>query len=435
MRLFKENKGVALMLVLSAITVLTMMGVEFAYNTSVFHNLAQNEADRLKAYYLAKSAYNFMRLELKFNQTFQQVVRSQNLGQYLGQNANLPLCQQFPLSTGLIRTVFVEGAMPGMEGAEGEEEGGEVDEAIEEMRRDTSIAQERQAEEFLSFDGDFDGECADEGTKININALASLSREQDAEGVASPFDRYKQFLFRFMSEPKFEMLFEKAGVRVLDVVNNMGDWVDSNGEADDFEGRSSGLEISLYQRAGVPYQVRNGKLVTLMEAYLIDGVVDDWFDPMMNYFTIYSGAGVNVCTAPEEVVEGVIRAYIDANPGLPPLRLEDPEEMGNLLSAVAEACASGKSGDDMKNELNTAISAAMGQMTAAGGETAAAIQVPFGSLINLDSGVFSLTLGGQVGEIVVRIKTVIDTTGSSSSGGSASSVDPSKWRILYWRVY
>ncbi|MFA5186478.1 MAG: hypothetical protein WC551_08385, partial [Patescibacteria group bacterium] len=127
--------------------------------------------------------------------------------------------------------------------------------------------------------------------------------------------------------------------------------------------------------------------------------------------------------------------YIDANPGLPPLRLEDPEEMGNLLSAVAEACASGKSGDDMKNELNTAISAAMGQMTAAGGETAAAIQVPFGSLINLDSGVFSLTLGGQVGEIVVRIKTVIDTTGSSSSGGSASSVDPSKWRILYWRVY
>ncbi|MBN1282440.1 MAG: general secretion pathway protein GspK [Proteobacteria bacterium] len=419
MRLIGNRKGVALMLVLSAITVLTMVGVEFAYNTSVYYNLVQNEADRLKAYYLARSAYNFMRLELKFNQTFQQVVKSQNLGQYLGANAQLPLCQQFPLSTGLIRAVFIEGAIPGMDG----EEEGEASEAIEEMRRDASISQGKQAEEFLSFDGDFDGECEDEGTKIDLNGFFGLSKESSSDGLPSPFDRYKQFLYRFMSEPRFGLLFESAGVRVLDVVNSIGDWVDADAQADDFEGRSAGAEISRYESAQVPYQIRNGKLVTLMEAYLIDGVVDDWFGPMMDYFTIYGGAGVNVCTASEEVVQGVIRAYLDANPEIPPMRLEDPAEMERLLSAIAEACASGKSGDDLKNEMNTAMAAAVGELS--GGQTGATVQVPFASFVSTESKVFSLKLGGQVGEITVRIKAVVDTSGG----------EPSKWRLLYWRVY
>jgi len=427
MRILRDRRGVALMLVLSAITVLTMVGVEFAYNTSVYHNLAQNEADRLKAYYLAKSAYNFMKLELKFNQFFKQITASQNLGEFLGANANLPLCQQFPISTGLIRAVFIEGAIPGMEG--GGEEAAAANEALEEMQKDTSISDQKQAQEFLSFEGDFDGECVDEGTKINLNALAGLSTDPGADGTPSAYDRYKQFLFRFMSAPKFEPLFEASGVRVLDVVNNIGDWVDTNGEMNDFEGRSAGAEVSLYQRAQVPYQVRNGKLVTLMEMYLIDGVVDDWFSPMMDYFTIYSGAGVNVCTASEDIVEGVIRAFVDANPGLPPVRLEDQEEMDKLLTAVAEACASGKTGEEMKTQLNSAISSAMGQLTQGGTgtetETGATIVVPFGSFVSTDSNVFSLKLGGQVGDITVYIKAVIDATGT----------DVRKWRILYWRVY
>ena len=44
MHLLKNKKGVAIMLVLAAISVLTAMGVEFAYNTNVYHNLAQSQA-------------------------------------------------------------------------------------------------------------------------------------------------------------------------------------------------------------------------------------------------------------------------------------------------------------------------------------------------------------------------------------------------------
>ncbi len=419
------------MLVLSAISVLTAMGVEFAYNTSVYYNLAQNERDRLKAYYLAKSAYNFMQLELKFDKIFKQTVQTQNLGQYLGGNAQLPLCQQFPLSTGLIRAVFTGGgveALVGGAGAEGEE-GEQAAEELEDLQRDVTMSQEQGAADFLQFEGDFDGECIDEGTKIDLNAFAGLSQSPGEEGKPSPFDQYKQFLFRFLSQPRFKPLFEESDLRVTDVVNNIGDWVDGNREMNDFEGRTGGAEVTLYQKEEAPYTVRNGKLITLLEAYLIEDVVDDWFRPMMDYFTIYGDGKVNVCTTSEEVLQGLIIRYVDDTPDLPPLRLEDPEEMGRLTGAVIEACAAGGSGDGLKQAINAALSTAIGSIAGeqqeAQAQPAGAATGGFADYVTTDSRFFSLKLAGQVGDITVRLKAVLDVKES----------DPLKWKLLYWKVY
>ncbi|MFH1831026.1 MAG: hypothetical protein ABH871_09700 [Pseudomonadota bacterium] len=429
MRLIRNKKGVALMLVLAAISVLTAVGVEFAYNTSIYYNLAQNELDRLKAYYLAKSAFNFMQLELKFDKLFKETVQSQNLGQYLGGNAQLPLCQQFPLSTGLIRTVFMEGGLEGLMGKEGGEEVPEAEvaeEGIEDLRKGTSISQEKGAADFLQFDGDFDGECVDESTKIDLNGFYGLSLSPSPEGTPSQFDQYKQFIFRFLSQPRFKLLFEKADVRVPDVANNIGDWVDDNSEMNDFDGRTGGAETALYQKDEAPYEVRNSKLITLLETYLIDGVVDTWFEPMMAYFTIYGDSKINVCTASEEVLEGLIRRYVDSTPDLPPLRLEDPEEMGRLTTAVLEACGQGNSGSQLKQDINAALSAVIGSI--AGGQQTATTSGStggFAEYVSTDSRYFTLKLAGQVADITVRIKAVLNVTES----------DPTKWKLLYWRVY
>ena len=418
------------MLVLSAISVLTAMGVEFAYNTSVYYNLAHNELDRLKAYYLAKSAFNFMQLELKFDKVFKQTIQSQNLGQFMGGNAQLPLCQQFPLSTGLIRAVFAGGGIEGlMGGAEGEEAEEEVSEEIEDLQRGASISQEQGASDFLQFAGDFDGECIDEGTKIDLNGFSGLSQAPGDEGTPSAFDQYKQFLFRFLSQPKFRLLFEEADVRLTDVVNNIGDWIDGNRDINDFEGRTGGAEVTLYQKNEAPYEVRNGKLITLLETYLIDGVMDVWFQPMMEFFTIYGDGKVNVCTTSEDVLQSLISRYVDVTPDLPPLRLEDPEEMGRLTGAVLEACASGSTGDALKTAINNALATAIGSIAgeeqaapAAGGGSASS---GFGSYVSTESRFFSLKLAGQVNDITVRIKAVLDV----------KEADPLKWKLLYWRVY
>lgn len=424
-------------MVLSAIVVMTTMAVQFAYDTNVAYHLANNEKDRLKAYYLAKSAYSFMLIELKFDRTFRKVVADQNLGQYLGGNAQLPLCQQFPMSTGLIRAVFTGGGLEALTGGgekgAGEEAANAESEDIEEKQKDASISDENMAKEFLGFEGDFDGECVSEDTKINLNGFADLAVASQAEGQASAFDQYKQFLIKFLSRTEFELLFEKAGVKVNDVVGNIGDWIDTNTEVSDVSGRGGGIEKALYERAGARYPVKNGRLTTLLEAYLIDGVVDDWFGPLMDDFTIYGDGKINVCTASQDVVEGLIRRYVDSNPNLPPLRLEDPEEMGKLLKSILDVCATGVTGDQLKTQVASALNTAIGavstkqptqtpQESTGGGAVQPA---GFEQYIETQQRYFSLKLTGQVADTTVRIKTVLDV----------KEQDPKKWKMLYWRVY
>lgn len=431
-KMFNSQRGVALMLVLAAITVLTVMSVEFAYNTTVNYHLATGERDRLKAYYLAKSAYNFMLLEMKFDRVFRRIVAQQNLGEYLGASAQLPLCQQFPLSTGLIRAVFTGdlAAALGGAGAEGGEGPGEeiTEEAIEDMQRDVSISQEKTAGEFLQFEGDFDGECVDEATKIDLNGFDGLQITPVAEGSVSPFDQYKQFLYRFLSRPQFDLLFEKADINISDIINNIGDWIDTNADINELGGRSGGDEGSVYSRLDVGYRVRNGKLITLLEAYLIGGVADEWFAPLVDNFTIYGDGKINVCTTGEAVLESLINRYVDSTPGLPPLRLEDPDEMGRLTSAVREACASGAIGDSLNQQVTQALDSAIGALS--GEEPFPQGQrqgqrAGFASYITATSRFFSLVLTGQVHDAMVRIKAVVDI----------GEPDPKKWKLLYWRVY
>jgi type II secretory pathway component PulK len=294
-----------------------------------------------------------------------------------------------------------------------------------------TISEEKGATEFLQFEGDFDGECTDESTKIDLNGFFGLSQSPTEEGGTSQFDQYKQFLFRFLSQPKFKPLFDEADMRITDVTNNIADWIDSNNEINDFEGRTGGAEVSLYQKTEAPYDVRNGKLTTLLEAYLIDGVVDTWFEPMMEYFSIYGDGKINVCSANEDILEGLIRRYVFSTPNLPPLRLEDPEEMGRLTSAVLEVCGTGSSGNQLKQDINNALNTAIGSIAGAqqpaqeAGAGAGAATGGFADYITTDSRYFTLKLAGQVSDITVRIKAVLDVKEN----------DPQKWKLLYWRVY
>lgn len=427
------------MLVLSAIVMLTTMLVEFAYNTNVHYHLALNERDRLQAYYMARSAYNFMLLELKFDRMFRQIVQSQNLSQYLGDTAKLPLCQQFPMSTGLIRTVFTGGGLAGLMGGGGEqgatgEDAEKAAEEIEDLRRDVSVSQEKEAAEFLKFEGDFDGECIDEGTKINLNAFSGLRRTPVEEGGISPFDQYKQFLNAFLMKPEFELLFKESDVKQSDVTNNIADWIDPDTEINELGGGGGGAERSLYDKSGVGYSIRNGKLLTLIEAYLIDGVVDDWFAPLEDDFTIYGDGKINICSTGQDVVESLIKRYVTSTPGLPPVRLDDPDELARLVKAVTDVCAGTGTGETMiseiANSLTAAINAQAGQPTepeqqpqATG--TSGAQDTGFASYITMDSRYFTLKLAGQVMDTTVRVRAVIDV----------KEQDPKKWKLLYWRVY
>ncbi|MFH1875119.1 MAG: hypothetical protein ABH859_08085 [Pseudomonadota bacterium] len=407
----KSQTGIALILVLSSITILTTMAVEFAYNANVNYHLARNEVDRLKAIYLAKSAYNFMRVELKFDRVFRQIVQSQNLGQFLGANASLPLCQQFPLSTGLIRAVFMGG------------EGNDV--LPDELKGMVSMAAQTEAQEFLDFEGDFDAVCVDESVKINLNGFYGLDPAQKVAEGYNAYDKLKIDLAKFLARKQYAHLFEDAGIKTGDVVRNIADWIDSNEMINEIGGAEAGPEMMLYERQQTNYPIKNSKFSTLDEAFLVAGVVDEWFAPIKKFFTIYGDGAVNVCNAEEIVVHEVIRRYVEDNPDLPPIKLDDPETMEKLVTAVYDGCAMGGIGDQQKQQIASSLNAALGAL----GETEQSEQTAgtsgFANLISTEPRFFSLTLTGVVGDVSVVIDAVLDV----------KDANPKRWNLLYWRMY
>src|SRR5207244_5238604 len=67
------HRGVALILVLTTIAILTSIGVDFSYSSRVSLKLAENLRDETRAEYLAKSAVNLSRLLLHFQKQVDQL--------------------------------------------------------------------------------------------------------------------------------------------------------------------------------------------------------------------------------------------------------------------------------------------------------------------------------------------------------------------------
>ena len=68
-----QNRGVALILVLTTLAILTSIGVDFSYQSRVSLKLAENLRDETRAYYMARSAVNLSRLLLHFQKQVDQL--------------------------------------------------------------------------------------------------------------------------------------------------------------------------------------------------------------------------------------------------------------------------------------------------------------------------------------------------------------------------
>lgn len=425
----KNQSGVALILVLSALVIITTMASEFAYNTNVNYHLALNDRDRLKAHYLALSSYRFMLVEFKFDKMFQRVVQQQNLGQFMGSEANMPLCQQFPISTQLIKAVFVGGE--GEEGGEGGAPG-----LPEEFSKMISIEQREAAREFLNIDGDFDGECVDEGTKINLNAFAQWKPEQPVETGLNDFDKFKAYLIDFFKNPAYEELFEKAKVTPEDVVRNIADWVDTNERVNELGGVMGAPEDVMYTYTERAYPLKNYKFTTPQEVYLVEGVTDDWFGPLENRFTVYGDEKIDVCNADQDVVLSLVKRYVESMEDPPAIDFNNPEVRDALANAVSDGCGLGGTGNALANNVATTVDnkirelsgvavTTLGTTPQPGGATTASSATPtgFGAFIATERRFMALKMTGMSGDTAVTIRAVLDIKDN----------DPKKWKLLYWQ--
>ena len=62
----RNERGVALLIAIISIAILTVVATDFAYNTRVDLQMAANQRDEVRAYYLAKSGIGLSRMLLRF---------------------------------------------------------------------------------------------------------------------------------------------------------------------------------------------------------------------------------------------------------------------------------------------------------------------------------------------------------------------------------
>ncbi len=137
-------------------------------------------------------------------------------------------------------------------------------------------------------DGLLSGFIVDEERKINLNFLVKLN-----VGKETVSQERKDQLIR---------LFVLLEVNP-DLVDAIIDWIDENDEALPF-----GAESAAYQTREPGYSAKNGKMNTLSELRMVQGITPEIYNKITPYLTVYGLGKINVNTADPFVLQSIDEA-------------------------------------------------------------------------------------------------------------------------------
>jgi len=345
-------RGVALILVLTTIAILTSIGVDFSYGSRVSLRLAENSRDEVRAYYLARSAVNLSRLLLYFQRqvdlTGGAMARQFLGGRPAGQtgtttatttptvpgvpgaqvgaaaaaptnNLGIRLWEVLPIDSNAM-TGLLGGGDPSVLGADRPEPG-------QPPRENAPLRplEGGPVHSFGGFEGSFKAKIEDENSRINLRAL-------DAVGD-TPLATYTQ-LRAMMGDQKYDFIFNEPDaqndrVRREDVVVAMKDWIDMDESGSAIDPNSTrnpfvnafGDENSAYDRYEPRYKAKNAPFDSLEEVFMVRGVNDRFMAAFGDRLTVWLdvNAKLNINTDdPQQMMTNILAA--SRNPADPVLR-------------------------------------------------------------------------------------------------------------------
>ncbi|MBI3540650.1 MAG: general secretion pathway protein GspK [Deltaproteobacteria bacterium] len=406
-------------MVLASLLIITTIAVEFAYNSHVAYELASSQRDQLAAYYLARSAINLQRVELKI----EKQLRAQYAGQ-LGQVANSgitsePFCKQMPLSTGLLKGLssgLLTGGPAKPDEATKKEET-PAPEAKKDLEKGSPAQVVEGAKDFLDFNGDFEAVCDTEERKINLNIfradpLAASGTQTGTQQAVTPqslYDDQKSMLYALLMQKEYESIFKGRPDEVKKVVNAIADWADKDDQINEAPGLAGGAEDSLYTSYG--YKVKNGKYASVAEILLVAGVGDDLYQKLAPELTVYGDNKINVCQASAPMVRAYITKFAQTNPGIPTISPNDTSAWAKVETALQLVC---NTPAPQPVNVAAAITSALGVPP-----------VPaLASQISTVNRFYRIEATGEVNGSRVRLVTILD-------GGQ---IGAAAWKPLYFRV-
>jgi general secretion pathway protein K len=430
-----QQRGIALILVLTTIAILASIGVDFSYSSRVSLKLAENLRDETRAEYLAKSAVNLSRLLLHFQKQVDQMggqiaggLAGSVLGGLPGARTGVPqqaagrqqppgaalndlgirLWQVVPIDSNAF-SALLSGNIVGIDRPEGEAQ------ALPPPPRETRAV----AHAFGAFEGGFHAKIVDENSRINVQALDALGN--------TPLAVLTQ-LRAMMADPKYDFIFDEEDanrdrVRRDDVILAMKDWIDRDetGSALDptkpqnpfVDGFSD--ENAAYSRYEPRYKAKNGRFDSLEELFMVRGVNDRFMAAFGDRLTVWPdiNSKLNVNTDdPQQMLTNILIAA--ANPNDPALR--DPRLLQTILQEIQIRkmfSFFGLSAQDFVAILQANAIRLRPEINPAQGGNA-------GNLFGSTSDTFRITASGRVGRIEKQLTAVVR-------------YDDGLGKMLYWK--
>jgi general secretion pathway protein K len=310
-----QQRGVAIVLVLSALTILAVMLAEFQDETSAELGSSLSQRDALKAEYAARSAVNLSRLLIATEPTIRKALAPL----FLLMKQSPPQIPVWAFADQVL------GAFNDSSGAQAF-----LDLAGVDVTQGKNLGMEGAG---------FEVTVVDEDSKVNINT--------PARGDAFSQARLATQLIGLMAGPQYDPLFDNrdADNQFSDrqtICGAIVDWVDPDQDAyvcDPHSGsaQSAGAEDSFYQQLKKPYYRKNAAFDSLQELHLVRGIGDDFWStfvdpdpshPDKRVLTVWGQGKVNVNTANPQTVLAVVCG--SAVPGTP--LCTDPTEAAKFLS-------------------------------------------------------------------------------------------------------
>lgn len=270
MKSIRGKKGMALLLVMTTVALLSVIMLELNYTTRVTNAMSSNYKDEVAAEYLAKSSLNVAMLRI----AIANKVKTFEMGGVKIPSSVTSIIISLPF-------VFPPPAELLAFGATGDEN---LDlgmrSMLEQIKKDTNISKV----------GYFDQNISSTDSLININAIplneerTETFKEQMKSHYIAKIQEDESFGYRHPIQD-----FERT-------INNIIDWIDA-----DVNSRNGGDENIYYEKRNPPYRVRNTPMHSISELYMIEGMNDELFDFISPMVTIFSGGGINVNKADKDM--------------------------------------------------------------------------------------------------------------------------------------
>jgi hypothetical protein len=303
------QSGVALLVTISALSLLIALVAQFSYGTTVDVSQAANARDEVRAHYLARSAMELSRMLIKIQLKFVEPIMAtaqKMLADMAGQDLGISL-----------RVTDYTGPLLGFFS------GNKTDVAM----LGTMVGIDTSSAKGLKLvPGSMTADVTNEDGKIDLNCGAG----------PAPVRNRQLVVFRLLSaltfSPRYDLLFstpdnEGRYVDRVDLARALMDWSDGDEQMFSIDANAAGPEDYRYDQRADPYLAHNNYYDTIGETGLVRGMNATFAEAFQSYFTTYASdqdCKVNLASIKGDctpLIVGLVRAALIPDPSKPP---DDP---------------------------------------------------------------------------------------------------------------